>query len=95
MPSTRKQKANEKRSRQSDMMSDLKNMDVILGNYPRNEYVGHQNENDADRESHGGKQNVNPIGEDFRSLSNTNSRENCEIIVETAGMIKCEIIKEA
>ena len=33
MPSTRKQKAKEKRSRQSDVMSDIENLDVILGNY--------------------------------------------------------------
>ena len=33
MPSTRKQKAREKRSRQSDVMSDIENMDVMLGNY--------------------------------------------------------------
>ena len=33
MPSTRKQKAKEKRSRQSDVMSDIENLDVMLGNY--------------------------------------------------------------
>ena len=37
MPSTRKQKAKEKRSRQSDIMSDLDNMNVMLGNYPDNQ----------------------------------------------------------
>ena len=31
MPSTRKQKAKEKRSRQSDVMSDLENVDIMLG----------------------------------------------------------------
>ena len=36
MPSTRKQKAKEKRSRQSDVMSDLENIDVMLGVYPGN-----------------------------------------------------------
>ena len=34
MPTTRKQKAKEKRSRQSDVMSDIENMDVILGSFP-------------------------------------------------------------
>ena len=34
MSSTRKQKAKEKRSRQSDVMSDLENWDVMLGNFP-------------------------------------------------------------
>ena len=33
MPSTRKQKAKEKRSRQSDVMSDIVNLDVMLGSY--------------------------------------------------------------
>ena len=32
MPSTRKQKAKARRSRQMDMMSDFENMDVMLGN---------------------------------------------------------------
>ena len=35
MPSTRKQKAREKRSRQSDVMSDIENLDVMLGSYQR------------------------------------------------------------
>ena len=34
MSSTRKQKAREKRSRQSDVMSDLEDMNVMLGSYP-------------------------------------------------------------
>ena len=33
MPSTRKQKAKERRSRQLDIMSDVENVDVMLGNY--------------------------------------------------------------
>ena len=33
MPSTRKQKAKERRSRQLDTMSDVENDDVMLGNY--------------------------------------------------------------
>ena len=37
MPSTRKQEAREKRSRQSDVMSDIENMDVMLGGYSRSE----------------------------------------------------------
>ena len=35
MPSTRKQKAKERRSRQSDIMSDIENLDVMLGSYQR------------------------------------------------------------
>ena len=33
MPSTRKQKAKERRSRQLDIMSDVEIVDVMLGNY--------------------------------------------------------------
>ena len=45
MPSTRKQKAKEKRSRQSDVISDNENLDVMLGSYQR-ENSESQNEND-------------------------------------------------
>ena len=36
MPSTGKQKVGEKRSKQLDVMSDLENMNVMLGKYPGN-----------------------------------------------------------
>ena len=45
MPSTRKQKAKERRSRQSDIMSDIENLDVTLGSYQRDN-CSNQNEND-------------------------------------------------
>ena len=35
MSSTRKQKTKEKRSRQSHVMSDVENLDVMLGSYQR------------------------------------------------------------
>ena len=93
MPSTRKQKAKEKCFRQSVVMSDLENMDIMLGNYSRND-VDCQSEERAiegDFESNG-LQGVNtPNSEDFRSLINTNSRENTEITRETARMINNEI----
>ena len=38
MPSTSKQKAKEKRSGQSDVMSDIENMDVMLGNFPEDNF---------------------------------------------------------
>ena len=38
----RKQKANEKRSRQSDAMSDMENMDITLGNFPEEDYQRHE-----------------------------------------------------
>ena len=35
MPSARKQKAREKGSRQSDVMSDIENLDVMLGTFQK------------------------------------------------------------
>ena len=43
MPSTKKQKAREKRARQSDVMSDVENLDLTLGTYSRNELVEQEN----------------------------------------------------
>ena len=53
MPSTRKQKAREKRSRQSGVMSDIENVDVMLGSYQRenNELRSENNENTLDQRS--------------------------------------------
>ena len=92
MPSTRDQKANEKRSRQSDVMSDLENVDIMLGSYSRNELDSQlgESETELDLESNG-LQTANPISEDFRSLINTNSREYSEITIETARLINNEI----
>ena len=43
MPSTRKQKAKVKRSTQSDVMTDIENLDVMLGNYPNSEMTDQEN----------------------------------------------------
>ena len=95
MPSTRKQKAKVKRSRQSDVMSDLKNVDIMLGNYSRNELDSQlgDRETELDLESNG-LQTANPTSEDFRSLIITNSRENSEITIETARLINNEITSQ-
>ena len=95
MPSTRKQKAREKRSRQSDVKSDLENLDIMLGNYSRNELDSQLGERETalDLESNG-LQTANPISEDFRSLIITNSRENSEITIEIARMINNEITSQ-
>ena len=60
MPSTRKQKAREKRSRQSDVMSDIENLDVMLRSYQRenNEFRGENNENTLVQRSDGGKARI-------------------------------------
>ena len=92
MPSTRKQKAKERRSRQLDIMSDVKNVDVMLGSYSRNEEGDVQSENELnlDSESNRPQRNSNITGENFRSLL-TNSRENSEITIETTRLINEEI----
>ena len=41
MLSTRKQKAGEKRSRQSDVMSDVENLDIMLGSFSENYFDRH------------------------------------------------------
>ena len=51
MPSTRKQKAKERRSRQLDVMSDVENVDVMLGSYSRNDEGKDQRENDLNLDS--------------------------------------------
>ena len=92
MPSTRKQKAKEKRSRQLDIMSDVENVDVMLRSYSRNDEGDDQSENELnlDSESSRPQGNSNKTGEDFRSLL-TNSRENSEITIETTRLIIEEI----
>ena len=93
MPSTRKQKAKERRSRQLDMLSDVENVDIMLGSYSREDEENNisVNEVNLDSASSRPQQCSNLIGEDFRSLLNTNSRENSEIAVETTRLINEEI----
>ena len=93
MPSTRKQKAKERRSRQLDMLSDVENVDIMLGIYSRDEEENIASENAVNLDSGSSRpqQTSNVIGEDFRSLLNTNSRENSEITVETTRMISEDI----
>ena len=73
MPSTRKQNAREKRSRQSEVMSDIENLDVMPGNIQGNDQVGEENVSDADFDlgsrRHQGEENL--VGGNFRSLLNT------------------------
>ena len=93
MPSTRKQKAKERRYRQLDIMSDTENVDIMLGSYARDGERIEQSENELNLDSGSNRlhQNSNLVGEDFRSLLNTNSRENSEITIETTRMINEEI----
>ena len=93
MPSTRKQKVKERRSRQLDMLSDVENVDIMFGSFSRDEEenIASENEVNLDSGSSRPQQNSNVIGEDFRLLLNTNSRENSEISVETTRIISEEI----
>ena len=93
MPSTRRQKAKERRSRQLDIMSDVENVDIMLGSYSRDDEENNMSENEMNLGSGSSRpqQSSNVIGEDFRSLLNTNSRENSEITIETTRLINEEI----
>ena len=92
MPSTRKQKAKERRSRQLDIMSDVENVDVMLGNHSTINQDDDRSETEInlDSESSRPQRASNVTGEDFRSLL-TNSRENSEITTETNRLINEEI----
>ena len=93
MPSTRKQKAKERRSRQLDMMSEVENVDIMLGSYSRDDEEKDISEIGISLDSGPSRpqQSSNVIGEDLRSLLNTNSKENSEITIETTRMINEEI----
>ena len=93
MPSTRKQKAKERRSRQLDMLSDVENVDIIVGSNSREDEENNVSENEVNLDSGSSRpqQSSNVIGEDFRSLLNTNSRENSEITIETTSLINEKI----
>ena len=70
MPSTRKQRAKERRSRQIDMMSNVENVDITLGSYSRVD-EGNDHRENLDSGSNRPQQSSNFVGEDFRSLLNT------------------------
>ena len=91
MPSTRKQKAKERRSRQLNIVSDVEIVDVMLGSYSRNNEENDLSENDInlDSESSRPQRNSNVTGEDIRSLL-TNSRENSEATIGKTRLINEE-----
>ena len=93
MPSTRKQKAKERRSRQLDMLSDVENVDIMLGSYSRDVEENNASENEVNLDSGSSRpqQTSNVIGEVFRSLLNTNSGKNSEITIETTRTISEEV----
>ena len=93
MPSTRKQKAKEKRSRHSDVMSDIENLDVVLGNYTNSEIRDQEavDQIEIDPESRRRQRDSDQNEGNYRSLLNTNLSENREITAETSRMINSEI----
>ena len=92
MPSTRTQKAKERRFRQLDIMSDVEIVDIMLGSYSRDDkHNASGSEIILDSGSNRPQQSSNAIGEDFRSLLNSNSRENSQVTIETTRMINEEI----
>ena len=93
MPSTRKQKAKEKRSRQSDVLSDIENLDVMLGSYQRDnsEMQDRTSENRIDLESNRREDSSNQNENNYRSYLNTNLSENSCLTVETSKVISSEI----
>ena len=51
MHSTRKQKAKERRSRQLDIMSDVENVDIVLGSYSRDDERNDQSGDELNSDS--------------------------------------------
>ena len=93
MPSTREQKAKEKRSRQSDVLSEIENLDVMLRNYT-NSVIRDQEAVDQieiDPESGRRQRDLEQNEGTYRSLLNTNLSENSEITAKTSRMINSEI----
>ena len=78
MPSTRKQKTKEKRSCQSDVMSDIESLEVMLGSYQRDnrEVQERTSENEMNLESKRREESLNRNENDYRSYLNTNISEN-------------------
>ena len=78
------------------MMSDVKNVDIILGSDSRDDERNDQSENELNLDSGSSRphQSSNLVGEDFRSLLNTNSKKNSEVAIETTKMISDEIANQ-
>ena len=94
MTSTRKQKKKEKRSRQSDVMSDIENLDVILERYQKNNSELREGNRENEMDSRLNKQErggVNLNDDEFRSYLITNLSENSGLTVETSRAITSKI----
>ena len=96
MPSTGKQRTKERRSRQVDLMSDVKDLDVMLGSYSRNEMESNSGDrnDEVDLASDRTRGDVVQNSEDFRSPSNSKSRENSESTIETMRLVNSEVSRK-
>ena len=81
MPSTRRQKAKGKRIRQSDVGSDIENMDVILGNFHENSFMRQEIRSEIEVDLESGRLHIDfdQIGDNYRSLLNKAISEMSEI----------------
>ena len=95
MLSNRKQRAKERRSRQADLMSGVKNLDVMLGSNSRNaeESNSEDRDTDADFESNRPRPDMVQNRENLMSLLYSNNRENREMMIETNRLINSEVTK--
>ena len=91
--SSKNSKAKEKRFRQSDFLSDIENLDVMLGNYQRDnsEMQDRTSENEIDLESNRREDSSNHNENYYRTYLNTNYSENSGMTVETSRAISSEI----
>ena len=88
MPSTRKQRTRGKRSRHSDVISSIENLDVMLGSFPGNNLGNDsENEQDIDSLSPGLNDNAVTLRKNYWSPLNSNSRGNSEGTIETVRAI--------
>ena len=74
-------------------MSDIENLDAMLGTYQESDQVRHENLSitDFDLESRTLQKETNSISGNFRSILNTNTSENSEITAETSRAINSEV----
>ena len=79
-------------SRHLDFMSDVENVDNLLRIFSRDGRRNNQTEEELNLDSGSSRpqQSSNLVGEDFRSLLNTNSRDNSEMTNDKTGIISEE-----
>ena len=77
-------------------MSDVEDLDVMLGSYSRNEMDSNSGDrnDEVDLASDSTRGDVVQNSEDFRSPSNSNSRENSESTIETMRLVNSEVSRK-